>query len=173
MWINADKVFDVPKALALKYKLNQLFFKLSSTNYNDEQYGVYVSNIKLATGVPDLRHKLLDEGVFTTNAILFDPNSALVKSESTGIIKDIAAVLKEHPELKIRITGYTSSDGDNSKNLELSKKRAEAVKAILVDEFSIESSSIETDGKGEKDPIADNTTKEGRFLNRRVVFSKI
>lgn len=173
MWVNATKIFDVPKAVAGAYKLNQLFFKVGQTNYNDEQYGVYISNIKTATGLPDTRYKLIEEGKFSTTGILFDVNAAVIKPASFGVIKEIAAVLKENPAVRIKITGHTSSDGDDKANMELSKKRALAVKDALVSEFGIDAATIETDGNGATNPVADNKTKEGKAANRRVEFIKL
>jgi OmpA-OmpF porin, OOP family len=173
MWINETKVFDVPKGIDTSYKMNQLFFKVGQTNYKEEQYGIYISNIKMATGVPDTRHKLIEEGKFSTTGILFDVNSATIKPESYGVVKEIAGVLKENPSVKIKIIGHTSSDGDDKANMELSKKRAAAVKNILTSEFGIDAAVIETDGKGETQPVADNKTKEGKVQNRRVEFIKL
>jgi outer membrane protein OmpA-like peptidoglycan-associated protein len=173
MWINESKVFDVPKAIDTSHKMNQVFFKIGSTNYKEEQYGIYISNIKVATGLPDTRHKLIEEGKFSTTGILFDLNSATVKPESYGVVKEIAGVIKENPTIKLKIVGHTSSDGDDKANLELSKKRADAVKDLLVTEFSIDPSTISTEGKGETQPVADNKTKEGKLQNRRVEFIKL
>ncbi|CAN5757189.1 hypothetical protein BH11BAC3_BH11BAC3_11680 [soil metagenome] len=61
VWINETKAFDVPKGIDTTYKMNQLFFKIGATNYAEEQYGMYISNIKLAKGLPDTRHKLMVE----------------------------------------------------------------------------------------------------------------
>ncbi len=97
MWINETKVFDVPRGIDTTYKMNQLFFKVGQTNYKEEQYGVYISNIKVATGLPDTRHKLIEEGKFSTTGILFDVNSATIKPESNGVLKEIADVLKQYP----------------------------------------------------------------------------
>ncbi len=173
MWINETKVFDVPRAIDTAYKMNQLFFKVGATNYKEEQYGIYITNIKAATGLPDTRHKLIEEGKFSTTGILFDLNSATIKPASYGIIKEIAAVLKENPSVRIKIIGHTSSDGDDKENLELSKKRSAAVKDLLITEYAIDNSAIETDGKGEMQPTADNKTREGKVANRRVEFVKI
>jgi OmpA-OmpF porin, OOP family len=172
-WINSEKVFDIPKALASKYVFNQLFFKIHNSGYKDDQIGVYLGNCKVAAGLADTRHKLIEEGQFSTNGILFDSESAVVKNESYGIIKEVAGVLKEHPSVQIKIEGHTSSDGNDASNMKLSKKRAAAVKDLLVTVFEIESSRISTEGKGETAPVADNTTKEGKLLNRRVAFIKL
>lgn len=173
MWINETKVFDVPKAVPLGNKMNQLLFKVNHTNYAEEQYGVYISNIKVAQGIPDTRHKLAEEGKFSTAAILFDVNAATIKPESAGVLKEIAAVFKQFADIKVKIIGHTDSDGKDADNLELSKKRAAVVKDVLVNEYGIEESRIETDGKGETIPVADNKTKEGKAQNRRVEFVKL
>jgi OOP family OmpA-OmpF porin len=173
MWINETKVFDVPKGIDTTYTMNQLFFKVGQTNYKEEQYGIFISNIKVATGVPDTRHKLIEEGKFSTTGILFDVNSATIKPESNGVLKEIAEVLKQFPDTKIKITGHTDSDGSDAANLELSKKRAAAVRQTLANDFSIDINRMESDGNGESTPIGDNKTKEGKAQNRRVEFTKL
>lgn len=173
IWINETKAFDVPKGVPAEKMLNQLLFKVSPTNYAEEQYAIYISNIKIAKGVEDTRHRLVDEGKFSTTAILFDVNTANLKPESYGVIKEISSVLKEHTDIKISITGHTDSDGSDANNLTLSQKRAAAVKDALVNEFAIDAVRIETNGKGETQPVADNKTKEGKAANRRVEFVKL
>ncbi len=173
IWINEEKVFDVPKAVPPGEIMNQLFFEVGGTNYPENQYAVFISNIKVATGKPDTRHKLIEEGKFSTTGILFDFQSAVIKPESYAVVKEIAAVLKENSAVKIKVLGHTSSDGDDNANMELSKKRASAVKELLVNEFGIDSGRIETEGKGETEPVADNKTKESKMLNRRVEFVKL
>jgi len=173
LWINETKAFDAPRAVATGKIMNQLFFKISPTNYAEEDYGFYISNIKVAKGVEDTRHRLLEDGKFSTTAILFDVNTAILKPESYGVIKEIAGVLKEHSDVKISIIGHTDSDGSDAANLTLSQKRAAAVKDALANEFGIDAARIETDGKGETKPVADNKTKEGKAANRRVEFVKL
>ena len=173
MWVNSDKVFDVPKGVPPGYILNQLIFEVGGTNYPEDKYGMYIGNIKVATGKPDTRHRLIEEGRFSTTGILFDFQSAVIKPESFAVVKDIAGVLKQFPAVKIKVLGHTSSDGDDNANMELSRKRAAAVKELLTTEFGIEAARIETEGKGETQPIADNKTKEGKAANRRVEFIKL
>jgi OmpA-OmpF porin, OOP family len=173
-WVNEQKVFDVPKALGTPNQMNQLFFDVvGSQFYNDNNFGLYVSNVKVATGAPDTRHKLIDEGKFSTTGILFDFQSAVIKPESYGVIKEIATVLKENASVKIKVIGHTSSDGDDAANMELSKQRAAAVKELIVKEHSLEADRIVTEGKGETQPVGDNKTKEGKAQNRRVEFIKL
>jgi outer membrane protein OmpA-like peptidoglycan-associated protein len=173
LWINEEKLFDVPKGVPAGVIMNQLYFEVSHTNYSEEQYGIYVSNIKVATGKPDTRHKLVEEGKFSTTGILFDFQSAVIKPESYAVVKEIAGVLKDNSSLRIKVLGHTSSDGDDNANMELSNKRAAAVKDLLVNEFSLDAARFESEGKGETQPVADNKTREGKVLNRRVEFIKL
>jgi OOP family OmpA-OmpF porin len=84
-------------------------------------------------------------------------------------IEAVADVMKKYPDLKIVVEGHTDNRnrrGDKY-NLNLSQKRAEAIKAVMVNKFKIESDRITPKGFGSK-PIADNSTEEGRQKNRRV-----
>lgn len=173
VWINGEKRFDLPMAMPTDYIFNQLFFKLHHSSHKDEQVGVFIGNLKVATGKPDTRHKLVEEGKFSTTGILFNVNAAVIKPESAGVLKEIADVLKKFPELKVMIVGHTDSDGQDAANLSLSQKRAAAVKESLVKEYGIDASRLQTDGKGEKEPVGDNKTKEGKAQNRRVEFIKV
>jgi OmpA-OmpF porin, OOP family len=173
MWINEEKLFDVPKGVPAGVIMNQVYFEVGHTNYKEDQYAVYVSNIKVATSKPDTRHKLIEGGKFSTTGILFDFQSAVIKLESYAVVKEIASVLKENAGIKIKVVGHTSSDGDDKANMELSKKRSAAVKDMLVNEFGLDAARLESEGKGETQPEADNKTKEGKMLNRRIEFIKL
>ncbi|QRR01374.1 OmpA family protein [Dyadobacter sandarakinus] len=173
-WVDGSKVFDIPRAINLTPALNQLYFNIKeSWPYNESNYGLYVSNLKIASGLPDMRSKLMDAGKFSTNGILFAVNSDQVQPQSMGTIQAIAQILKENPAVRIRIVGHTDSDGDNAANLSLSRSRALAVKSLLEKEFEVQSSRLEADGKGESEPVAKDTSKESKALNRRVEFIKI
>lgn len=173
VWINGEKKYDLPMAMPTSHVFNQLFFKIHSSSYKDDQLGFYVSNIKVASGKADTRKKLLEEGKFSTTGILFDNNSAVIRPESNGVVKEIGNALKDQSTIRVKVIGHTSDDGDDQSNLQLSKKRAAAVKEILVTEFGIDASRIETDGLGETQPVADNKTSEGKAQNRRVEFIKM
>jgi outer membrane protein OmpA-like peptidoglycan-associated protein len=173
VWINGEKKYDLPMAMPTTYIFNQVFFNVHGSSYKDDQLGIFVSNIKIATGKADTRKKLLEEGTFSTTGILFANGSAAIKPESCGVIKEVANVLKSEQAIKIKVIGHTSSDGDDELNLQLSMKRAVAVKEMLVGEFEIDSGRIEADGKGERQPVGDNKTSEGKTQNRRVEFIKL
>ena len=170
VYLNETKVVDAPSLLASDIKYNNIRF---ATSLNNDGSTWLISNFKFASGLPDTRTKLLNEGRFSTTGILFNTSSADIKAASYGTLKEIAGVLKDNPGIHVKITGHTDSDGDNTANLDLSKKRADAVKAFLVKEFSIDENRLQTDGKGETQPAAPNTTAEGKAQNRRVEFIKI
>jgi outer membrane protein OmpA-like peptidoglycan-associated protein len=169
VYLDEEKVLDLPKAFAASKNYNMALFELWS-GMNQDQDRYLIGNIKLAVGAPDTRNKLITEGRFSTTGILFDVNSDRIRPESYGVLKEIAGVLSENPDLKIRIVGHTDSDGDDNYNLELSRKRALAVKNALASEFNIGAGRMQSDGMGEKQPVGDNKTPEGKANNRRVEF---
>ena len=172
VYMNEEKVMDVPRAFAAGKTYNMVMFELWSDPHVDEDRYL-ISNINLAVGAPDTRNKLITEGKFVTHGILFDVNSDKIKPESFGVLKDISNVLTENPDVKVKIIGHTDSDGKDADNLTLSKKRADAVKTALMNEFKIDASRMETDGKGESQPVDKNDTPAGKANNRRVEFVKM
>ncbi len=173
VWINGEKKFDLPKALPVDAIFNNLFFRTYSSSYKEDQLGFYINNLKVATGLPDTRHKLIEEGKFSTTGILFDVNTASIKPGSNGVLKELAEVLLKYPDIRIKIIGHTDGDGSDASNLELSKKRATAVKEALSADYKIDVARLDADGKGEAEPAGDNKTKEGKARNRRVEFIKL
>lgn len=83
-----------------------------------------IKNIRIAKGGKDFYKRIMTEGKFVTQGILFDTNKAVLKFESMGVIKEIAQLMKTHPSLKFRIEGHTDSDGEELHNIELSRQRA-------------------------------------------------
>jgi OOP family OmpA-OmpF porin len=174
IYFNDKKVYDLPQGLppAQNYYLR---FSTLIDNRNDDQNTakMYVSNLRYAVGKPDMRNKLLTEGKLVTRGILFDSGSAIIKPQSAGVLKEIAAVLNENPQLKVKIVGHTDSDGDNAKNLQLSEQRAMAIKTALVNNFNVNEDHLTAEGKGETQPSDVNTTAAGKANNRRVEFIKL
>lgn len=171
LYINGEKVFDLPKAFLSSAKYNAVTFAMQGSNNKDDYY--LLGNIRMAIGAADTRNKLITEGKFVSHGILFDVNSDKIKPESSGALKDIATVLNENKDIKVKIVGHTDSDGDDKANVSLSEKRALAVKAYLVKNFGIAEASLSTEGKGEAQPVDKNTTVEGKANNRRVEFIKM
>jgi outer membrane protein OmpA-like peptidoglycan-associated protein len=170
VYFNQEKMWDVPRALLPAAKYNAIVFFVYVVDAGSEYF---VSNVRLAVGAPDTRNKLLAEGRWTTHGILFDVNSDRVKPESYGALKEISGVLGESADVKVQIVGHTDSDGDAAANLDLSKRRADAVRAVLMSQFKIDGARLTTDGKGETQPIDKNETPTGKANNRRVEFVKM
>ena len=170
-WLNEEKIYDLPKLLSAGVIIDRIRFTTWQTN--EQIPYLNITNLRVAVGAPDTRNKLLTEGKWITHGILFDVNSATVKAESYGTLKEIATVLKENADIKVIIVGYTDSDGDEKANLDLSKRRAASVEDILVKEFGIDENRLQTDGMGEANPIDKNDTQAGKANNRRVEFIKI
>lgn len=163
------KVLDMPTNIYDGTQLNRFCFRLA----RGASSGSYISNFRITDASPDMRSKLITEGKLVSYGIYFDVNKDLVKPESYGTLKGIADVLKENPDVRVKIVGFTDSDGVDAANLDLSKRRAASVKNELGKSFGIDVSRLETDGMGEANPVAPNDTPVNKALNRRVEFIKL
>lgn len=170
VWINETKYVDIPRLLPENVSMKSIKLHLRGLDINKEN--LYVSNFKVAEGGVDLRRKLLADGKISTNGILFDSGSTNIKPQSYGIIRQISQVLQQDDAIKLKIVGHTDGDGNDDTNLKLSKSRAEAVKNALINVYKIDGSRLISEGKGENEPVADNSTSEGKAQNRRVEFIK-
>jgi outer membrane protein OmpA-like peptidoglycan-associated protein len=169
-YLNNVKVYDLPQMLPP----NATYNALQIYNYFDGNTGSpLISNLRIAQGLPDTRNKLLTEGKLVTYGIYFDVNKDVVKPESYGTLKEIAGILNEVPDVKVKIVGHTDSDGEDAKNMDLSKRRAASVKAELAKTFGVNADRLVTDGMGETQPVAPNDTPANKALNRRVEFIKL
>lgn len=105
--------------------------------------------------------------VITLGDVLFNTNKAQLKSGGMHNVQKLAAFLNQYPQHKVLVEGHTDSTGSDSYNLELSDRRANAVRTALIDK-GVSSDRIATRGYGEAYPVAGNDTAAGRQLNRRV-----
>ncbi|GAB3413855.1 OmpA family protein [Niabella aquatica] len=167
VYLDGEKIWDLPRAFEAGKNLNTLLFSRYEAK---EGNCFYISNIRLASSVEDARSKILKEGKYSTNAILFSTNSSAILPPSAAPLKEIADILKENPSLKLTIVGHTDNIGKKESNLTLSKQRAASVKNELVGVYGIAANRLNTDGKGDTEPVADNAIPEGRSQNRRVEF---
>lgn len=111
------------------------------------------------------------EKIQVNEKIHFDYNRAVIRPDSFGLLEQIARVINEHPELKkIRIEGHTDNIGGAEFNLDLSRRRAQAVLDHLTKLGKVDGSRLEREGYGYEKPIDGNDTAEGRAQNRRVEF---
>ena len=122
----------------------------------------------LETQLKELNAKKTERGlVITLGDVLFDTNQAQLKSGGTRSLQKLAGFLKQYPQRKAQVEGYTDSTGSADYNLELSDRRANAVRSSLVG-MGIGNDRITTHGYGQESPVASNDTADGRQLNRRV-----
>jgi len=101
------------------------------------------------------------------SSVLFDVDSAAVLPGADGMLNEVGSVLLEFPKTAVIVQGHTDSSGGEEHNLDLSERRARAVQTHLLG-YGVDRSRTDALGFGESYPIADNTTEQGRQLNRRV-----
>ncbi|WP_417370432.1 OmpA family protein [Gelidibacter japonicus] len=114
----------------------------------------------------------INSGLPITLYINFETGKSAIKSDSENIVEELYQMMNENPDLKILVEGHTDNVGNKSSNQSLSEKRAASLKTALVTK-GISSSKIETVGFGQDQPLADNSTDEGRAKNRRIEIKKI
>jgi outer membrane protein OmpA-like peptidoglycan-associated protein len=138
---------------AVGYQLDQQIRELDEAT---EGTGVDVTETPDGTGI-----------LVNLPDVTFAVDSTTISPSFRAALDDVAASLQKYPNSLIDVMGHTDSTGSDSYNLDLSRRRAEAVKAHLVMR-GVSGARIATVGYGEQYPRADNTTEEGRALNRRV-----
>ncbi|GAF55881.1 LOW QUALITY PROTEIN: outer membrane protein A precursor [Psychrobacter sp. JCM 18901] len=101
--------------------------------------------------------------------INFQVDEAVIPEVNKALLDRAAEIINNVPDMKLMIVGHTDSQASDTYNMELSQERAESVKAYLVSK-GVDASKLATKGMGESEPIADNSTEQGRFRNRRIEF---
>lgn len=169
LYLDQDKVFDLPRGFEPSVLRNNFHFRAAEILPAAKQ-SFFVGRLRIAEGATDFRSKLLADGKVSTTAIVFDVNSASIKPQSYGVIREVAMAMQENKGMRLKITGHTDSDGADKANIDLSKRRAEAIKSALKAQHNIDLSRLETAGKGASAPVADNNSADGKAKNRRVEF---
>lgn len=168
VYFDQDRVLNIPNA---GFKPER--FSLEALSHSAHKgMPAMVKNIRVAEGGVDLYSRVVADGRFVTRGIHFESGKATVMPESYGVLKEIAAMMQSHPDLRFRIEGHTDSDGDDAFNMKLSGQRADAVRDALVD-LEIDKGRFEIQGFGESKPVDTNNTPEGKANNRRVEFVKL
>lgn len=168
VYLEEHRVANVPTADLLR--ANKLVFHLGMGPSDGPPL---FTNISVNAGGRPMYDALMADGRFVTQGILFDTGSDRLRPESTPTLEEIAAMLQEHPDLRLRIEGHTDSAGDDAANQALSERRAASMKAFLVTERQIDPSRLEVQGLGETTPVGSNETPEGRQQNRRVELVRL
>jgi OOP family OmpA-OmpF porin len=131
-----------------------------------EPKAMATGQVQLTAG--KLEDDITAQGHASIYGINFDTGKAEIKPQSEPVLKTIAELLKKDPKLKIHVIGHTDNVGQLAMNMDLSKRRAQAVAAELQKTYGIETARLHADGVGPLAPVATNRTEEGRAKNRRV-----
>lgn len=167
-YMDGDRLANVPDATGPGIP-HEIDFRLWAPG---DQTKLMITNVRFAAG-PRPAKDMLAEGKLVTYGIHFDTGSDVVRPESAPVLRPIAAYLESKPDVKLRITGHTDNVGSAASNLDLSKRRAAAVAAVLSKEFGLAADRFQTEGKGDTEPVSPNAKPEGRAMNRRVEFTRV
>lgn len=124
---------------------------------------------KLIGFIEDRARPVNDTTWFDFDRLTFSTGSARILPESQDQLDNIVSVLKAYPRVNVKVGGYTDNVGGASTNLRLSQRRADAVRNAIVAK-GIAGGRLQAEGYGEKHPVADNSTEEGRARNRRIAL---
>ena len=174
-YIDGKRVVNVPSV-----KAGAGWLTIWSGHKNDRP--TYVKNVVIAKGAVELYERnetdmsaveraIQETGKFVTNNILFQTGKAELLPESMAEIQKVADFMKKNPTVRFEVQGHTDNQGSDAVNDPLSQKRAEAVVKAL-EGMGVDGFNLRAVGKGSHEPVAPNTTDEGRAKNRRVEFVK-
>ena len=177
IYINGKRVINIPNSQAAdRVKIHQADWGGFHGNKN------YLTNFRFAKGGNELyaqqttdmsavEKAIAETGKFVTNNILFETGKATLKSESMAEIQKVADFMKKNPSVRFEVQGHTDNQGSDAVNDPLSQQRAEAVVKAL-EQLGCDPFNMRAVGKGSHEPVASNSTDEGRAKNRRVEFIK-
>jgi len=188
MWYYLPEFSLSPYTYTLKYNPQNGYLE-GTTDNQDYRFIAYQSNgeismsnaaylpkdwllrfsqeLKDGISAPQIRKKELLN--FSFQPIYFDYDKALIKAEYETYLKELIRMVKSHSDLRIEITGHTDTDGSDAYNLALSKKRSEALLSFFAAN-GLPKDRVVIAYKGEKEPVDQNKTDEGKQRNRRVDF---
>jgi OmpA-OmpF porin, OOP family len=150
---------------------------------------VYDSSFDIKSFLAVVEVKPMESGLVTVNAaslasditrtghasvygIYFDSGKADVKPESDATLKEIVKLLQQDPKLKLYVVGHTDNVGTLASNMDLSRRRGDAVVTALTTTYKVVAARLSAAGDGPTAPVASNDTEEGRAKNRRVELVK-
>ena len=141
-----------------------------------ERTGVFVVSIQPkereqlmeTLSASEMGQSLTATGKVAVYGILFDTNKADIKAESKASLEQIGALLKQQGSLKLHVVGHTDNVGNLPANLDLSKRRADAVASALSRDYGIARDRLTANGVASLAPVASNASDAGKAKNRRV-----
>lgn len=163
---NASAKRDQIRLEARTAEVNQQAAALAAASAKAERDQALITQQEMQ--LKELNAKKTKRGlVITLGDVLFSTNKAQLKSGGMRNMQKLADFLRQYPQQKVLVEGYTDSTGSDSLNQKLSDRRANAVRTALID-MGISSDRVTTRGYGEEFPVASNDTASSRQLNRRV-----
>ncbi|WP_457603419.1 OmpA family protein [Nitratifractor sp.] len=177
LYVDGKRIMALPWKLEKGKRVSGFAFVHT---FRADPYGYLLSNIKVTKytkkepkPTPEqlgIKVEQTTEGSKLTvpEKVLFDFNKFILKPEAKKALDAVARYIRTHPAKKIIVTGYTDNIGTDAYNLKLSLQRAQSVADYLMDCGKVPAELFKIVGRGKADPIADNSTEEGRAKNRRV-----
>ena len=174
VYFNGKRVINLPRVQQPTWMSFQVPFEYENLTF--------IRNVVIAKGAVELYERnatdmsavekaIAETGKFVTNNILFETGKATLKPESMAEIQKVADFMKKNPSVRFEVQGHTDNQGSDAVNDPLSQQRAEAVVKAL-EGMGVDPFNLRPVGKGSHEPVADNSTDEGRAKNRRVEFIK-
>ena len=169
MYLNYSRIVNIPSQKQPR--------TWSMEGRSDSDKGVYITNIVMAKGAVDLYERnatdyssavekaIAETGKFVTNNILFETGKATLKPESMDEIQKVADYMKKDASARFEVQGHTDNQGSDAINDPLSQQRAEAVVKAL-ESMGVDPFNLRAVGKGSHEPVASNSTDEGRAKAR-------
>jgi len=159
----------------MKQDDKEVFFKIDDAEDSDDR-GFVATFVEVAIMKQDVTASMSKEidlnGKIALYGIVFDVGKSEIKPESAEAIKQITDYLNANPAVKVYIVGHTDNTGTLVNNLALSKARAESIKKYLTTTAKIDANRLLSDGVASLCPLGNNSTEDGRKLNRRVEIVK-
>ncbi len=151
-----------------------LMFRFTDPHAHAGKFRIEVTKIDYSVPHPVnlVEKQLAEQKRAVTWGIYFDFNKDTIKPESAPVLKQIVQAMTDNPDWKLTVEGNTDNIGGDAYNLDLSKRRAAAVKQALVTQYHIAADRLSTNGFGASHPIETNDTLEGRARNRRVELTR-
>lgn len=173
-----DIVVNAPDTAALQKLVSDIQAAAPSMNVMAEKpldlQSEIDSSIKAATVAVDRLGDSPDPRdvarALSLQVVHFDVDKAIIPEVNKPILDRAVEIMKKVPDMKLLITGHTDSTADPAYNLNLSKERAQSMKDYMVSKGA-DPEKLIIQGKGETEPVADNSTDQGRFRNRRIEFT--
>jgi outer membrane protein OmpA-like peptidoglycan-associated protein len=180
MYGNDDWGNDDPHYLSAKLPRPEgdVYVSLLVSSYGNVYATLYVIEVKpMDSGMIKVDAAALATDINRTGhsavyGIYFDTGKADIKPESDAALKEITKLLQQDPKLKLHVVGHTVNVGTLASNMDLSRRRADAVAKALTTKYQIAALRLTSEGVGPLAPVMSNDSEDGRAKNRRVELVK-